>query len=105
MFFRLTIMEVGIVEIVIVPVVRSLSNATATKNQYFIETPVLRPEGIIITKMPFTKNARCITAMFKKPAPLLLLLSAKALFQLSYATHQLYYNFYLSSTRHGWVHM
>ena len=56
---------VGIIKIIISPVVRCLSNSTATMPYGILETTVLRPMRGIISQMPFASHAGLV-AIFSK---------------------------------------
>ena len=59
------IYEILIIEIVIGSQIRIGSDAAATVNDGEIEATVNRPEGIILTQMPFSKNGCVITGLFE----------------------------------------
>ncbi len=54
------VVEVGIVEIIIAPIIRPLPDSAAAVNQNLPEPSILRPERIIITQMPLTENTSLI---------------------------------------------
>ena len=63
--FPTSISDIGIVEIVIAPKIRHRSYVGGREPEGFMESPVFRPERIIISEMPLPEDAGQITIFGK----------------------------------------
>jgi len=53
---RHAVVEIRVVEVVVAPVVRRLADSAATVDQHFMEPLILRPAGVVVAQVPFSKN-------------------------------------------------
>ena len=56
-----TVVEVGVVEIVVAPEIGGLSNAAAAVGDYGLEAAVEGAVGIVVSQMPFAEHAGAVT--------------------------------------------
>ena len=55
-----TVSEIGVIEIVVAPVIRGLTDAATAVVEGFVETSVVWTEGVVIAEMPFPEHTRLI---------------------------------------------
>lgn len=60
-FFRLAVSVISVVIVIVSPVIPSVSDDTAFMDQNLLESSILRPEGIVVAKMPLAEDT-CFVA-------------------------------------------